>query len=85
MVSESRPKRPLRTSTLEHQGAVEIVEDVVEAGVDVGVDPADPDVALQRHRPEIGGDAELPRAACRRRVIGAGVRAADGWSGSMAT
>ena len=59
------PEAALAQLGLEHQGAVEIIEDVVEAGVDVGVDPADAEVALQRHCPEIGRDAELPGVGLR--------------------
>ena len=39
-----QPEAALAQLGLEHQRAVEVVPDVLEAGVDVGVDPADADV-----------------------------------------
>ena len=55
-----QPEAALAQLQAEHQGTVEVVQDVLEAGIDLRVDLADAGVTLERRAPDIGCDAEFP-------------------------
>src|SRR5690606_7568209 len=44
----------------QHEGAIEILDDVAEAEVDLGAPPPAPHLTLESGRPEIGGQEYLP-------------------------
>ena len=55
------PEAPLAQLQAQHQGAVQVLENVAEASVDLGAGLADSDVAVERGSPDVGGHGKLPR------------------------